>query len=145
MKATLKNIIQAYSGKCDGLVFYYNPRLDRMLVRTLPDWKPTESNRRLSSVASNLKSLNISPQYRLDLIAYTELYRREHRDNNCSGWYNLFNKLMWAMSKQLNIDLESLSKVEITNDDLPCRSVKRAVEAGLLPPVTGWERLDAEI
>lgn len=133
----------AYSGKCDGLVFYYNPRLDRMLVRKLPVWKATQSNHRLARVAKNLKALNLSEEYRLDLITYTELYRHELRDSNCTCWYNLFNKLMWAMSKKLDIDLESITREQIFSENLPCQSVKRAVQAGLLPPILGYERLDS--
>lgn len=145
MQATLKNIMLAYSGKCDGLVFYYNPRLDRMLVRSLPEFKPTENNRRLARIAANLKALGLSENFRLDLITYTELYRHEQRDTNCSGWYCLFNKLMWALAKQLGIDLEALTRQQIMAQNLPCRSVKSAVNAGLLPPVTGYERLDSHI
>jgi hypothetical protein len=142
MKATLKNILLAYSGKCDGLVYYYNPRLDRMLVRTLPVWKPTENNHRLARIASNLKKLDLSEDYRLDLITYTELYRREYKDMNCNSWYNLFNKLMWALQKQLGIDLELLTRAQIYADNLPCQTVKRSVEAGLLQPVAGYDRLN---
>lgn len=145
MKATLKNIMLAYSGKCDGLVFYYNPRLDRMLVRKLPVWKPTESNHRMARISRNLKALNLSADYRLDLITYTELYRHECRDSNCTSWYNLFNKLMWALHKKLDIDLESVTREQIMSEDLPCQSVKRAVQAGLLPPILGYERLDSAI
>jgi len=145
MKATLKNALLAYSGKCDGLVFYYNPRLDRMLVRKLPVWTATENNHRLARIAPNLTALELSAGYRLDLITYTELYRREYKDNNCTSWYNLFNKLMWAMQKQLAINLETLNRAQIETEDLPCISVKRAVEAGLLYPITGYERLDSAI
>ena len=158
MKATLKNMMLAYSGECDGLVYYYNPRLDRVLVRCLPVSKITENNRRLGRSANNLEALGLSEGFRLDLIHYTELYRREYRDNNCTSWYNLFNKLMWALAKNYSlegiplasgqpgltpIDLETLTRAQIETNDLPCRSVKQAVTAGLLPPVPGWERLDS--
>lgn len=145
MKATLKHMLLAYSGKCDGLVYYYNPRLDRVLVRTLPRAKITEYNLRLGRIAKNLKALGLSEGFRLDLINYTELYRHVCRDSNCTSWYNLFNKLMWAMQKQLGTDLESLTRDQITSQNLPCASVKKAVEAGLLPPVPGYERMDSQI
>jgi len=145
MKATLKNILLAYSGKCDGLVYYYNPRLDRMLVRTLPVWKPTENNHRLARIAKNLKALEISGDYRLDLITYTELYRREYKDINCTSWYNLFNRMMWALRKKYGTDLEHLTRAQIYSGELPCLNVKKAVEADLLPPVTGYARLDHNI
>ncbi|MBW6514618.1 MAG: hypothetical protein K0B87_07670 [Candidatus Syntrophosphaera sp.] len=145
MKAMLKNIMLAYSGKCDGLVFYYNPRLDRVLVRSLPVWKVTASNLRLARIARNLKALNLSEGFRLDLITYTELYRHASGDTNCTSWYNLFNKLMWAMQRKLGVDLELLTREQITLQDLPCQSVKRAVDGGLLPPVPGYERLECAL
>ncbi len=145
MKAVLKNMMMAYSGKCDGLVYYYNPRLDRVLVRSLPEWTPTSSNRRLSQISSNLKALAISSAFRSDMITYTELYRHEYRDRNCVSWYNLFNKMMWNMTKLYGTDLALLSRAMIEDGDLPCRSIKNAVEGGLLPPVNGWERMDSSI
>ncbi len=160
MKAILKNMMLAYSGKCDGLVFYYNPRLARVLVRSLPEAPITENNRRLARIARNLKALGLSPGFRLDLIHYTELYRRQYRDSNCTSWYNLFNKLMWALAKAYSlegiplapgepgltpIDLETLTRAQIEAVNLPCSSVQAAVAAGLLPSVPGWERLDNQM
>ncbi|NLW18546.1 MAG: hypothetical protein GXY81_02525 [Candidatus Cloacimonetes bacterium] len=46
MKVTFKNMIQAYQGKCDGLIYYYNPRLKRMLCRSHA--KPRESTCKIS-------------------------------------------------------------------------------------------------
>ncbi|HOZ01959.1 MAG TPA: hypothetical protein PLG20_09080, partial [Candidatus Syntrophosphaera sp.] len=113
MKAILKNALLAYSGKCDGLVFYYNPRLERVLVRALPRWKPTASNRRLADIAHNLKALGLSPGFRLDLVNYTELYRRQYRASNCACWYNLFNKMMYALAKEYGVDLATLTRAGI--------------------------------
>ena len=145
MKAILKNMLLAYTGKCDGLVFYYNKRLDRVLARSLPQWKPNANNDGLSRVAHQLKALEVSEGYRRDLKTYTELYRARYGDSNCVGWYNLFNKLMWALSKDCNIDLAGITREQIYSGDLHCVSVKRSVEAGLLPEVDGYERLDCSL
>ena len=142
MKAALKNMLMAYTGKCDGLVFYYNPRLDRVLVRSMPRFTPNENNHRMGRISRNLKALQPSEGFRLDLVTYTELYRKEWKDYSCNGWYNLFNKMMWAMHRLLGVDLETLTRNEIETLELPCRSVKSAVEGGLLPPVSGWQRLE---
>ncbi len=142
MKAALKNILMAYTGKCDGLVFYYNPRLERVLVRSIPVFTPNENNHRMGRIAHNLKALNVSEGFRLDMITYTELFRKEWKEPSCNSWYNVFNKMMWAMNKLLGVDLETVTRLQIETQELPCRSVKSAVEGGLLPPVTGWQRLD---
>jgi hypothetical protein len=31
MKVLFKNLLKAYSGQCDGLVYYYNSQLNRVL------------------------------------------------------------------------------------------------------------------
>lgn len=43
------------------------------------------------------------------------------------------------------LDLKILSRAWIELHDLPCHSVARAVEAGLLPPVRDYQILDAEL
>ena len=53
--------------------------------------------------------------------------------------WGLFLKLMWAMAKMRGLDLEFLTRETIESENLPCRSVKDAVEAGLLPMVKGYE------
>jgi len=43
------------------------------------------------------------------------------------------------------IDLKTITRDYIYENDLPCISVKRAVEAGILPPVRDWELLDSPL
>ena len=57
MRAYFKNMLLAYSGACDGLIYYYNRRLGRVLVRPYVKPRPTENNRRFGRTAANLKAL----------------------------------------------------------------------------------------
>ena len=61
-------------------------------------------------------------------------------------WNNLYMQIMYGL-KALNpdLDLQTISRAYIELHDLPCRSVARAVDAGLLPPVRGYEELDSEL
>ncbi|MDI3504486.1 MAG: hypothetical protein PWP64_1422, partial [Candidatus Cloacimonadota bacterium] len=43
------------------------------------------------------------------------------------------------------VDLKTITKAQIIEQDLPCRSVKRAVEDGLLLEIPGYQYLDKEI
>jgi hypothetical protein len=62
------------------------------------------------------------------------------------SWVNLYLKLMREMAKQdSTIDLITLTREDIFTKDLPCISVKKAVEAGLLPKVYDWQHLDREM
>lgn len=147
MKVIFKNMIQAYSGKSDGLVYYYNRKFNRVIVRSLPTSVPTAQKTRFSLISANLKALELSPGYKSDLFLYTEYYtnRRENWKNPVSNWYNIFMKLMWKMSRDKGIDLLTLTRDRIESEDLPCRTVKQAVEAGLIPYVNGYEALTRQL
>ena len=147
MRAYFKNMIQAYRGTCDGLIYYYNPRLKRVLVRPYVKPRPTENSRRFGRIASNLKALEPSPGYVNDLTVYVDIFnaRVANEDVILQNWYNAFTRLMWklAQSDPAYVDLETLTRAQIEANDLPCRTVKRAVEAGFLEPVHGYELLTA--
>jgi hypothetical protein len=140
MKVLFQNILKAYSGTCDGLVYYYNPRLDRVLCRRYVIPKATPQNARLSLVSRKLSALAPSADYITDLKYYAALQRERHL-----SWRNIYMKLMYALKRKYNVDLTLLSKEQIYTQNLPCKSVKQAVEAGLLEPIPGYERLNAEI
>ena len=145
MKVTFKNMIQAYQGKCDGLIYYYNPRLKRMLCRTYAKPRESTQNRRFATIAKNLRSLNPSEGFCNDLRVHADLYRRKNFDGpNIVTWYNAYLMMMYAMAGLYpQLDLEHITRADIEDGALPCRSVKRAVEARLLPMVKGYELLDA--
>jgi len=53
---------------------------------------------------------------------------------------------MWMLARiNPEVDLATLTRDDIFTLDLPCISVKRAVEAGLLPRVKGYETLISSI
>ncbi len=171
MKAIFKNMIQAYSGKCDGLVYYYNPRLRQMVVRPHVKRRKTAQNDLFTAISARLKALTPSVGYKRDLAMYVELHNRKAANyrHPLNNWYNAFTKLMWAMAKTyvgvpdgeggydwipassgmtgevLSLDLSTITRAFIYDHDLPCISVKRAVEAGLLSPVNGYELMTQEI
>ena len=148
MKVYFKNMLQAYRGTCDGLVYYYNPRLQRILVRPHVKPRPSAQTRRFAAIARNLKALAPSEAFKTDLAVYTDIYNRRlgsrrRPEKILSNWYNAFMVMMYALPQaETYIDLEAITRAQIEANDLPCRSVKRAVEAGLLEPVPGYELLD---
>ena len=143
MIVSFANILKAYSGKCDGLVYMYNRRLNKVIARRMPVFKPHAGTQRLSLISRNLKALEISEAYKNDIRFYTEMYRMTYPENSVYTWSNMFTKLMWSLHRAIGVDLATISRDEIESQELPCISVKMAVEAGLLPPVQGYERLIA--
>ena len=148
MRAYFKNMLQAYRGTCDGLVYYYNPRLQRIIVRPHVKPRPSVQTRRFAAIAKNLKALAPSEAFKTDMTVYTDIYNRRlgsksRPEHILSNWYNAYMKMMYALqASDPGIDLELLERIHIETNDLPCRSVKRAVSAGLLEPVPGYELLD---
>jgi len=145
MKAILKNLMLAYSGKCDGLIFYYHPRLNRIIARRMPMRKTDANNRHFGEVASNLGRIALNDDYKWDFKTYTELLRQSGGEQyaNYISWNNLYAKMMWAMAKDFGIDLKTLTKTEIYERVLPCITVKSAIDAQLLPVVEGYQRLNS--
>ena len=147
MKVYFKHMVSGYVGTADDMIYYYDPRLRRIVARRKPHPKPTEINHAFGRVIQNLTGLKPSRFYVDDLLCYAE---RSYSAGLFRGirplWTNLYVKLMFAMAKQYpHLDLATLTRAEIVNQDLPCRSVSRAVAAGLLPEVRNWHELTAEL
>jgi len=55
-------------------------------------------------------------------------------------------KIMFAMQKDYpGMDLNTLSRADIIDLALPCRTVSNAVAAGYLPEVRNWQELTAAL
>jgi len=92
----------------------------------------------MAAISRNLKAQNPAPEFVNDLKIYAALYR----DAPLNG-QNVYIKLMYALARTYDVDLSTLTREQITEQELPCATVNQAVEAGLLPPVQGYERLTA--
>ena len=159
MKVYYKNLIKSYSGNFDDLIYCYNPRLKCYYARHYSRRRQTAQNQLYTDIAKNMKRLSPSPEYRQDLTNYVNAYNtmKEYREHPLNNWYNAFTKLMWKMSKtyalngtpltdnSIPIDLSTLTREDIIENNLPCRTVKQAIEAELLPVVPGYEFYNNEI
>lgn len=145
MEVKFRNLLNAYSGKCDGLVYYYNKRLNKVIARRLPQSKPHAGNHSLSAISKNLKSLMPSEAYKLDMKLYTELLRMKNKEASAYSWSNVFRKLMYGMAHKFSLNLATLNRQQIVADNLPCISVRAAIEDGLLEAVPGYERFTSEL
>lgn len=148
MKVRYKRALCGYNGTIDEAVYYYHPGLDENLMRQYVRPKISMSNHRLRDIMANLKQIAPSAGYRRNLKDYLLVYKlqKEHSQDQVLTWNNLFLKLMFAMEKAYpEVFLTTLTREQIVSEDLPCRTVKRAVEAGLLPFVEGYQRLTKEI
>ncbi len=147
MKVTFKNLIGGYTGCVDGIIFYWDPRLQRMLARAKPHVRIKSHHVSFGLTSRALMALAPSSAYRNDLRSYAE---RSYSLPEFKGvrpiWNNLYLKIMYGLKRLYpDLDLQSLTREDIVAFDLPCRSAKRAIEAGLLPQVRDWQKLTAEM
>ncbi|MBM4404034.1 MAG: hypothetical protein FJ042_06610 [Candidatus Cloacimonetes bacterium] len=147
MKATVKEGIKGFSGKLDGAVYYYHPRLKRTLMRRMPAMPIQEQNIAYGNIARQIKALDLSEGYRDDFRIYLSALRDRDENVTYPSWYSIFIKMMWALQAKYpaQVDLKTITRGQILAQNLPCRNVKKAVEDGLLEPVPGWQYLDRQI
>ena len=148
MKVYFKYGLTGYTGKSDDLVFCYNRISGIAYTRKRVYPRLTEENARLGNIAHNIFALKPSEAYKDDLRLYLLRYNglKQNRYKRLRSWVNLYNLLMANMAKLYpEIDLKTITREQICQDNLPCINVKRAVETGILPPVNGYERMDALI
>lgn len=147
MRATMKYGIRGLEGKLDGLVYYTIAGKDIMIARRLPRYfEPTQQHTDYADINHNLRKIKPCQAYKDDFKMYFGLYRSLPEANqNSVQWYNLYIAMMWDMQKAGLVDLKVITRQLIYDNNLPCISVKAAVEAGLLPEVTNYQMLSNTI
>lgn len=147
MKATVKEGIKGFSGKLDGAIYYYHPRLKRTLMRRAPKMPIQAKNIEYTTISRKIKAINPSDGYRNDFRNYLNYLLEKDDSVRLPSWYSLFIKMLWAMQAKYpdTVDLKNISREQIFAQNLPCRSVKNAIEDGLLPEIPGYQYMDREI
>lgn len=143
MKVLFKNLINGYTGVQDDYVMYYSRRFNKVIMRQRPRFKNHPRHNVFRQIMQNLKALNPSEDYKQDLKTYCTHYNlHRHSYDNSVTQTNVWQKLLWMMARlKPEVDLKTITREQIYADNLPCISVKTAVEAGLLPVVTGYQNL----
>jgi len=148
MKVSLTNGIGSYSGKLNEIVFCHYRREGVLIARKIVYPTITENNHRLGSTTANLHALKPSTGYKDDLRTYLWRYNalKGNEKNTLRSWVNLYFKIMHDMATSVpGIDLKALTRDEILSRELPCLSIRKAIEAGLLPEVYDWQSLDRQM
>lgn len=147
MKATVKDSIRGFSGKLDGAIYYYHPRIKRTLMRRAPKMPIQPQNNDYRDISRQIKALNPSEAYRNDFRMYLNTLMERDDSVRLPSWYSLYIKMLWAMQAKHPelVNLKTISREQIFAQDLPCRCVKAAVEDGLLAQIPGYLYMDKEI
>ena len=144
MKAKTKYGLMGYTGNVDDMIFYTLPNSDVMIGRRRPThFTQSAHHKDYRLIARNLKKIKPSEAYKNDFKVYTALYKElPEAKKSVGSWYNLYITMMWDLQKAGLVNLKTLTRAQIYSQDLPCQSVKDAVEAGYLPPVLNYQLLD---
>ncbi len=142
MKAKFKAGLAGFSGKLDGAVYYYHPKLERWLVRKQPNMPIQAKNIEYKNVSQRLSALKVSEAYKRNFKSYLAELRDQDSRVRVPSWWSLFVKMMWKMQAEYpeQVDLTQITREQIESQALPCRSVSSAIEAGLLEAVPGCEK-----
>ncbi|MEN6445690.1 MAG: hypothetical protein ABFC98_06540 [Candidatus Cloacimonas sp.] len=146
MKVEFKYGLAGYTGKADDLVYYFDPSTGKVYARRKTYPRLTKENERIGKISQNIFGLKPSEAYKDDLKLYLLKYKGiAPKSSPCfRSWVNVYIYLMTNMAKLYpDIDLKTITREQIDQNNLPCKSVRDAVVSGILPPVRGYERLDA--
>lgn len=148
MKLSTKNQVPKPKSKKDGLVYCSYRNGELIIARRYVYPKLSEQNSSFAARDKNLFKLKPSDGYKANCRAYLRGYinTAPGQEKPILSWNNLYVKLMSALAKQYpGINLCTLTREEIFAKQLPCITIKKAVEAGLLHKVKGWSKLSNEM
>lgn len=149
MKATRANLLGEFTGKLDGLIYYKSRINGKLYVRRQWKFKAHPCHSGFAACQKNIFALHPSAGFIQDIKDYVFAYnsKSENAGSELRTWTNLYVRLMFALQKAnpITVNLATLSRDQIIGQNLPCRTVKTAVEAGLLPLVKGYNRFVNEI
>jgi len=137
-----------HSGTWHDVVYYYDRKTQTQRQRKYVKPRISESNRRMGAIMKQLMLINPSKAYRQDCETYALRYRYEHSNDQYGPmfacWTNVFCSLMYKLAKKYpDIDLAVITRQDIEKQDLPCRTLAKAIEAGLLPAVRNHQYLQS--
>lgn len=147
MKVTSKINLADLTGSSEDLIYYRNSVNGKVYARKRFTFKNHPGQPAFAAAQKAIYALKPSREYKQNLSDYLIGYNKlpENEGRQVMSWTNLYNKLMFAMQMMMPIELKDISREQIVELNLPCISVKNAVENGLLPVVKGFERYNKQI
>lgn len=148
MKARLKVLLPGFTGNMDDVVIYYNSKLNKYIARRKVKPTFTPDNSIVKDIHAFRRRIRVSEAYLDDCREYIRLFNQKFRRQGraLSTWPNVYMKLMRALKDQYpELDFKVLTREQVLERQLPCRTVAAAVEAGYLEKVPGYETLVAEL
>ncbi len=149
MKVKYRNQVHGLTGNNDGLIYYIDRKSGVTLARKKFTLKNHPEHPGFRNVQKQIYAVQPSREYIYNLTDY--IYDYNYLPGNelkhLRTWTNLYNKLMFAMLQAMpeTVDLKTITREQIYSQNLPCKTLRDAIDAGLLPKVDGYERWDKPI
>jgi len=148
MKAKVKLALPGFAGNMDDLVIYYNSQLNCLVARKKPQVKNKIDGSFCREIFAFARRIHLSESYKADCALYIKAYNSKNRRKGRAlvSWPALWMKVMRAQARDLpGLNIKELSREEAIAQNLNCLSIARAVDAGYIEPVNGYERLTGQI
>lgn len=148
MKAKLKVMLPGFTGNMDDVVIYYNSKLNKYIARKKVKPKFTPDNSIVKEIHVFRRRIGVTEAYLDDCREYIRLFNQKFRRQGraLSTWPNVYMKVMRALKDHYpEINFKTLTREDVIDQSLPCRTIAAAVEASYLEKVPGYEILTAEL
>jgi len=148
MKAKVKLLLPGFTGNMDDVVIYYNSKLNKLITRRKVKPKFTPDNTIVQEIHAFRRRIEVSEAYINDCREYIKLFNRKFRKQGraMSTWPNVYMKVMRALKNQYpEISFGSLTREEVLEKNLPCKTISDAVNAGYLERIPGYDKLTSDL
>lgn len=148
MKAKLKVLLPGFTGNMDDVVIYYNAKLNKYIARKKVKPKFTPDNSIIKEIHAFRRRIRVNDFYIDDCREYIRLFNQKFRRQGraMSTWPNVYMKVMRATQKHFpELDFKTLTREDVLELDLPCKTIADAVRAGYLEQVPGFENLNRDL
>jgi hypothetical protein len=144
MKVKYNQRFKGYTGHADGMIYYFDKKSGTTLARKMFTFENHPGQPAFRSAHRQIYTIQPSKFYTYNLRDYIVEYNNlpENELKPMRAWTNVFNKLMFAMQKALpeQVDLATITREQIYAQNLPCKTLKDAIDFGLLPKVKGYDK-----
>ncbi len=149
MKVKFNTSLFGLTGKGEGLIYYSSRQTGKIYARKRFKFRHHPAHPSFRTAQQSIYALKPSADYKNNLMLYLDEYNDlpENRDKQVFNWCHIFNKMMWNMQKAMpeKVNLQKITRELIESQNLPCKTVRDAVEAGLLPAVKNYRKYTKQI
>jgi len=148
MKVQLSIPAIGVTGRNGNMVYCYLKETKVTYARRYVVPAETEQQRTFRSIQKNLWRIHPSDSYKNDLRQYVKSFNqsRPRRLMPIHSWCAAWQIMMFEMQRLFpSVDLATITRQQIFDDNLPCINVAAAIDANLIRPIADYLMLTNNI